>query len=43
MMVGLLVMSIISGQLISRRGRYRIFPIVGTALMTVGLFAPLPS
>jgi EmrB/QacA subfamily drug resistance transporter len=30
-------MSIISGQVISRRGRYRIFPIVGTALMTIGL------
>ena len=38
MMAGLLVMSITSGQLISRRGRYRIFPIVGTALMAVGLF-----
>ncbi len=38
MMVGLLVMSITSGQLISRRGRYRIFPIVGTALMALGLF-----
>jgi EmrB/QacA subfamily drug resistance transporter len=37
MMVGLLSMSIISGQLISRRGRYRVFPIVGTALMTIGL------
>ena len=30
--------SVTSGQLISRWGRYRIFPIVGTALMTVGLF-----
>ncbi len=38
MMAGLLVMSITSGQLISRRGRYRIFPIVGTALMALGLF-----
>ena len=37
MMVGLLSMSILSGQLITRRGRYRIFPIIGTALMTVGL------
>jgi predicted MFS family arabinose efflux permease len=38
MMAGLLVMSIASGQLISRRGRYRVFPIVGTAAMALGLF-----
>jgi EmrB/QacA subfamily drug resistance transporter len=38
MMAGLLVMSITSGQLISRRGRYRMFPIVGTAVMALGLF-----
>jgi MFS family permease len=31
-------MSILSGQLISRRGRYRLFPIVGTPVMAVGLF-----
>jgi EmrB/QacA subfamily drug resistance transporter len=37
MMVGLLFTSILSGQLISRIGRYRIFPIVGTALMCTGL------
>ena len=37
MMVGLLTMSIVSGQLITRTGRYKLFPIVGTALMTVGL------
>ena len=37
MMAGLLLTSISSGQLISRWGRYKIFPIVGTALMTVGL------
>ncbi|MFL5829414.1 MAG: DHA2 family efflux MFS transporter permease subunit [Solirubrobacteraceae bacterium] len=37
MMAGLLVTSILSGQLIARRGRYRIFPIVGTAVMVVGL------
>jgi EmrB/QacA subfamily drug resistance transporter len=35
--VGLLTTSIGSGQVISRTGRYRVFPIVGTALMTVGL------
>ena len=37
MMGGMLTSSIISGQLISRTGRYRIFPIVGTATMAVGL------
>jgi EmrB/QacA subfamily drug resistance transporter len=38
MVLGLLLTSILSGQLISRLGRYKIFPIIGTALMTVGLF-----
>jgi hypothetical protein len=38
MMGGVLVTSIISGNLISRFGRYRFFPIAGTAIMTVGLF-----
>jgi EmrB/QacA subfamily drug resistance transporter len=37
LMVGLLITSIASGQLISRYGRYRPFPIVGTAFMTAGL------
>lgn len=37
MMLGVLTMSILSGQLISRTGRYRVFPIVGTAAMPVGL------
>jgi hypothetical protein len=37
MMAGLLLTSISSGQLISRSGRYKIFPIAGTALMTIGL------
>jgi EmrB/QacA subfamily drug resistance transporter len=37
MMAGLLISSIASGQLISRFGRYRPFPIAGTALMVVGL------
>jgi EmrB/QacA subfamily drug resistance transporter len=37
MMAGVLTMSIVSGQLITRTGRYRAFPILGTALMTVGL------
>ena len=38
MMLGMLVSSIVSGQVISRTGRYRRFPIAGTAVMTVGLF-----
>ena len=37
MMAGLVVMSIFSGQVISRTGRYRVFPIAGTALMAIGL------
>jgi EmrB/QacA subfamily drug resistance transporter len=37
LMGGMLITSIGSGQLISRWGRYRIFPIVGTALMSAGL------
>jgi MFS family permease len=37
-MGGLLVTSVLSGQLISRYGRYRPFPIAGTALTAVGLF-----
>ena len=38
LMGGLLVASIGSGQLVSRWGRYKVFPVVGTALMTVGLY-----
>jgi EmrB/QacA subfamily drug resistance transporter len=38
LMVGLLTTSIVSGRLVSRWGRYRIFPIIGTATMTVGLY-----
>ena len=37
MMGGMLTSSIVSGQLISRTGRYKIFPLVGTAVMTIGL------
>jgi EmrB/QacA subfamily drug resistance transporter len=37
MMAGLLVTSIVAGRLISRWGRYRPFPIAGTAIMTVGM------
>ena len=38
MMGGLLVASVGSGIIVSRWGRYKVFPVVGTALMTVGLF-----
>jgi MFS family permease len=37
LMGGLLTASIVSGRLITRIGRYRIFPIVGTAVMTLGM------
>jgi EmrB/QacA subfamily drug resistance transporter len=38
LMAGLLLTSMLSGVLISRWGRYKVFPIVGTALMTVGMY-----
>ena len=38
LMAGLLLTSTTSGILISRWGRYKIFPIVGTAFMTVGMY-----
>jgi EmrB/QacA subfamily drug resistance transporter len=38
LMAGLLTASIGSGLLITKFGRYKIFPIVGTALMVVGLY-----
>jgi MFS family permease len=38
LMAGLLTASVASGQLISRRGRYRAFPIAGTAILAVGMF-----
>ncbi|MFE7040536.1 MDR family MFS transporter [Streptomyces atratus] len=38
MVIGLLVASIFSGNVVSRTGQYRIFPIVGSLIMTVGLF-----
>lgn len=36
MVLGLLSTSIASGQIVGRTGRYKIFPIAGTAIMTVG-------
>jgi len=38
LMAGLLVVSIGSGQIIARTGKYRFFPIAGTAVMTLGLY-----
>jgi EmrB/QacA subfamily drug resistance transporter len=38
LMGGLLVASLGSGQVISRTGRYRWFPVVGTALATIGMY-----
>lgn len=38
LMLGMLVFSILSGRLIARWGRYKIFPIVGTILATLGLY-----
>lgn len=35
---GLLTSSIVSGRLISKTGRYRAFPIIGTLLLTTGLW-----
>ncbi|MBA2126492.1 MFS transporter [Hyphomicrobium methylovorum] len=37
MMLGVFASSVTSGQIISRIGRYKMFPIVGTGLMTIGL------
>lgn len=39
LMGGLLAASIISGQFISRFGRYKIFPVIGTALSALSVFA----
>lgn len=36
MILGLMIASIVSGQVIARTGRYRILPIVGTLLMSAG-------
>jgi EmrB/QacA subfamily drug resistance transporter len=38
LMAGLLVTAIVSGRTISRIGRYRPFPIAGTAVLVVGMF-----
>jgi EmrB/QacA subfamily drug resistance transporter len=38
LMGGLLVASVGAGQLVTRWGRYKIFPVTGTAIMSVGLY-----
>jgi EmrB/QacA subfamily drug resistance transporter len=38
LMAGLLVASVLSGRAISRIGRYKVFPIAGTAVTTLGMF-----
>ncbi len=35
--LGIMIASIVSGQLISRTGRYKVFPIIGTSMMLLGL------
>ncbi len=37
MVIGMLLTSVTSGQLISRRGKYKIYPVIGTALLVVAL------
>ena len=39
MMAGLLLASIGAGQIVSRTGKYRVFPSSAPAIMTVGLFS----
>jgi EmrB/QacA subfamily drug resistance transporter len=38
LMAGLLVAAILSGRAISRIGRYKVFPITGTAILVVGMY-----
>ena len=38
LMLGLMTTSITSGRIITRTGRYKVFPVVGTALMAAGLY-----
>ncbi len=38
MMLGVVLASIVGGQLISRTGRYKVFPILGGALSAVGMY-----
>ncbi len=38
MMIGATITSIVAGQVTTRTGRYKIFPVVGGAIMAVGMF-----
>ncbi len=38
LMAGLLLTSVVSGVVISRSGRYKVFPVVGSAVMTLGMY-----
>ncbi len=38
MVGGILLTSILSGQIISRTGRYKVFPVVGTAVLAISMF-----
>jgi EmrB/QacA subfamily drug resistance transporter len=38
MVGGMLITSILSGQLIARTGRYKVYPVVGTAVLAAGLY-----
>ncbi|MGK5630610.1 MDR family MFS transporter [Streptomyces sp. URMC 123] len=38
MLLGMLVISLVAGRVTTRTGKYRMFPIVGGALMVVGMF-----
>jgi MFS family permease len=38
LMLGMLAASVISGRLVTRWGRYKVFPVVGSALMTLGAY-----
>ena len=39
LMLGIVSMSIFSGKRISSKGHYKIFPVVGTAIMTIGILS----
>ena len=41
MMLGIMAGSILSGQLTSRTGKYKIFPVIGTALLAITFFLML--
>ena len=38
MMVGVIIVSIVSGQILSRTGRYKVLAIVGTAVIGIGMY-----